>query len=288
MTKASTHAGPIDLAEELIRPPSPGKLPVGPLMDPRQQLERIVGGEGHPPDRIQTLRQDIHQQLLRDSPEIDAPNFRRVSTHDLKTLFEHYDRSFFDGLLRQQAQHPRLTFRLSRRMTSTGGKTVVKRLRGRSELDFEIAVSTTLLFETFRDDAREVSVGGVPCRDRLDALQRILEHELVHLIEVWLWQGTSCAKPRFQGIARRLFGHEEHTHRLVTPRERATTRLGLTPGREVSFMFEGKRTRGIINRVTRRATVLVPDPEGDRYSDGKRYLKYYVPLDALEPASPPP
>ena len=35
-------------------------------------------------------------------------------------------------------------------------------------------------------------------------------------------------------------------------------------------------------RITRRATVLVESPEGQHYSDGKRYQKFYVPLDMLE------
>ena len=37
------------------------------------------------------------------------------------------------------------------------------------------------------------------------------------------------------------------------------------------------------NRVTRRATVLVPADDGERFSDGNRYRKYYVPVNMLEP-----
>ena len=35
------------------------------------------------------------------------------------------------------------------------------------------------------------------------------------------------------------------------------------------------------NDRNRRATVLVESKEGQRYSDGKRYAKYYVPLNCL-------
>ena len=48
------------------------------------------------------------------------------------------------------------------------------------------------------------------------------------------------------------------------------------------FSFEGERLTGIVNRITRRATVLVPHPQGVRYSDGGHYRKYYIPLGQLE------
>jgi len=37
-----------------------------------------------------------------------------------------------------------------------------------------------------------------------------------------------------------------------------------------------------VNRITKRATVLVEDERGMRYSDGKRYAKFYVPVASLE------
>src|SRR5579863_405353 len=38
---------------------------------------------------------------------------------------------------------------------------------------------------------------------------------------------------------------------------------------------------GRVNRVTKRATVLVTDPDGKLYSDGLRYRTSYVPLACL-------
>ena len=43
--------------------------------------------------------------------------------------------------------------------------------------------------------------------ERHDALQRIVEHETVHLVEQLRWRDTNCSGSRFQAIARRLFGH---------------------------------------------------------------------------------
>jgi hypothetical protein len=39
---------------------------------------------------------------------------------------------------------------------------------------------------------------------------------------------------------------------------------------------------GRVNRITKRATVLVEDPDGVKYSNGLRYRTYYVPIACLE------
>ena len=49
----------------------------------------------------------------------------------------------------------------------------------------------------------------------------------------------------------------------------------------VSFELDGRHPFGRVNRITRRATVLVEDPRGMLFDDGKRYLTFYVPLPLL-------
>jgi len=39
----------------------------------------------------------------------------------------------------------------------------------------------------------------------------------------------------------------------------------------------------VVNRITKRATVLVENEQAPRYSDGKRYAKFYIPVGILEP-----
>jgi hypothetical protein len=137
-----------------------------------------------------------------------------------------------------------------------------------------------MLFEGFRETDRRITVCGVDCGNRLEALQRIFEHELVHLIELLCWESSNCAAPRFQDIAGRLFLHRAHTHSLITRRERAAD-TGIRPGSRVIFEFEGLRLKGRVNRITKRATVLVEDATGQKYSDGLRYKTYYVPITRL-------
>jgi hypothetical protein len=139
------------------------------------------------------------------------------------------------------------------------------------------------LFDCFAgDDHRPITVSGILCRDSLAAMQRILEHEIVHLIELLLWSESSCSKARFQSITRRFFGHTEHKHQLITPRERVIVKYGIQPGQKVRFRFDGAEYTGIVNRINKRVSVLVENRFGERYSDGKRYSTYYVPAQGLE------
>ena len=256
--------------------------PLSPLSDFRSLLHKASPS----PQEIQTRARTIYHEMLAESTYIRAGNFTSIETADLRRMFEKYDRKFFEGRCQTlTSEHNTLRFRLSNRMTSAAGKTYQRRCRnGQSRAaHYEIAISTALLFETFNEELRPITVSGVSCVDRLEALQRIFEHELLHLVEMLIWDHSSCSADRFRSMAHRLFGHSQSTHQLITPREIAHTKYGILPGQRVKFHFEGKRYVGVVNRVTKRATVLVPHPQGEPYSDGKRYLKFYIPLPMLTP-----
>ncbi len=240
---------------------------------------------------IEQQRERIAVRILRESAGLRDANFQTISTSDLFELYVHYDELFFDGEINKffERQDHQLKFRLSSRMTSTGGTTTYMRTRSpvkknQINRNFEIAISTTLLFNTPFDSA-VIKVGGVKTFHRLDALQRIFEHELVHLIEMLLWDDSSCARQRFKSIVRRYFGHLESNHQLLTPSETAQAVYGIVTGDRVSFQHQGKQMRGFVNGITRRATVLVPSRQGEVYADNRRYRRFYVPVDRLKKIS---
>jgi len=243
-----------------------------------QQLNQPARGI----EQIKQAQREIQRTLLKESRVLDAANFTRFHPSDLQRLFNLYDSLFFAGCLEKELGASPLSFRISSRMTSAGGKTSRIVLRSQPHQPrYEITVSSTLLFQTFRDVQRTIKVTGLECHSRMDALQRIFEHELVHLAEMLIWENSQCSKPRFQSIAAVNFGHREHQHALVTPRERASKQFGLTPGTRVWFQLDGRQYVGVINRITRRATVLVEDPQGQRYDNGRTYSKFYVPFEML-------
>ena len=237
---------------------------------------------------IRAKTHNIREQLLKQSAHVRLGNFESIHPHDLQTLLWEYDQEFFRGAIRTTIGKTPLKFRLSRRLTSAAGQVTRRFVRAggkKRNVEYEISVSSTILFQTFGEAARPIKASGLMCHDRLDALQRVFEHEVVHLAELLVWSDSHCTGRRFQSIARRFFGHREHTHQLVTPRERAWTKFGLKIGDRVTFQLDGKCYQGRLNRITRRATVLVENPRGLRYSNGRRYSKFYVPLAQLAPDS---
>ncbi len=238
----------------------------------------------------------IYRTMLDESSRIKDPQFRAIEVADLERLHRLYDEHFFGGLLTrliERAASPPVRFRLSNRMTRAAGKTIQQRIRERSgwrvveTSEYEIVISTYLLFQSFRGDPgldasdRAVRVAGVVCTDRLTALLRIFEHELLHLAEFLVHGRSSCSAEPYRQLSRRLFGHEASVHTLVTPVERAIIVHKFGRGDRVAFRHAGVDRTGVVNRITKRATVLVADPAGRLHSDGVRYVSYLVPLGRL-------
>ncbi len=229
-------------------------------------------------DEVTRKTTEIYNETLRDSQDLIRGNFESISPNDLAILFEWYDRLFFEGNLSREFGS-RINFKLSKRMTRNGGKcTYHYRLK-----TYTITISTILIYNTFREEQRDILVNGVKCRDRLEAMMRIFEHELIHLIEHGLFGKSSCAADRFRELSYRIFGHTGVTHRLVTVDEAAQSVFDLNVGSKVSFRINNRKLTGIIYRITKRATVMVKDKKGHfADKDGNRYSKFYVPLKKLE------
>lgn len=264
------------------------QLSPGELQQRTDALKELVSRRCLSESERRKLCYDIGKSVVDRSRVMRNPNFSVTSVFDLQNMADLYDRHFFDGHCLSLARHFGMQFRWSKRMTSTGGKTVrtiqTHRRSGTQQVRYEIVLSATLLFQTFADLQRPIRVTGVLCTNRLQAMQRILEHELIHLVEMLVWEDSCCAAPRFQAIAGRLFGHTEHKHDLITQQERAARKFNVRVGSRVTFQHEGAMYTGTVNRITRRATVLVHDDSGLLYDDGRRYRKYYVPISHLRPA----
>jgi hypothetical protein len=252
----------------------------------RETLDRLaqeISTKSFSEDQILKWQNEIHQHTLSLSRSIDQPNFTKINREDLARMIRMYDDRFFAGQIVPTATAEGLTFGLSSRMTRVAGKLVTHYPEGdhQGRRAFELVLSSTLLFQTFEDVGRPVEVTGRRCRDRLEAMQRVAEHELVHLVEMLIWNDGNCSQARFQSIAKRYFLHTDYQHDLITQRERAARKFNIRVGDRVRFAHDGRYMIGRVNRITRRATVLVAHPKGERFSDGGRYLRFYVPLEQL-------
>jgi len=248
-----------------------------------QKLEQLVRNSRTTKIERRQLNQLIADNIFATSPYLTKSNFETLHASDIQLLYELYDENYFCGLLQSTLSSKLLSFRLSKRMTRAGGKTTRwTDPRRRRPTRYEIAVATTLLYQSFQEPERSVTVTGFECVNRLEGLMRVMEHELIHLIEMLIWSSSSCAMCRFQDIAGRVFGHTHHQHELLTPSDLADRDYGIRTGSKVRFDIQGHSHEGVVNRITKRATVLVVDPQGQPYSDGHKYVKFYVPLRKLE------
>lgn len=230
---------------------------------------------------IEKKTKEIYSHVLAKSKNFDKGNYEIIGVDDLKRLFELYDKNFFDGFFCKNYKE-KISFRLSKRMTKSAGKVN----SSKQTEHYTIALSTTLIFQTFDDIKREITVNGIVCHDRLEATMHVVEHEIIHLLELVSFGSTSCSKPRFKKLSNNIFGHTDVTHKLITQTERADKKFNLHVGDSVSFEYRGKVYQGTISRITKRATVMVKDKKGSyRDNQGDRCSKYYILLKHLRPAN---
>jgi len=105
----------------------------------------------------------IYKHLLSYSDTINDANFRVIVNTDLKLLFKQYDSIFFSGLLTTSLSGENggsISFKISNRMTRTGGKTIRKQLKN-GNYEYEIRISSPLLLQSFSDIERKVNVNGI-------------------------------------------------------------------------------------------------------------------------------
>jgi hypothetical protein len=269
---------------------------------------------GRRPLSSRSILETRKELYLRSLSIVGHENFETIDNRKLSMIYQLINELFLFGCLDKVLQSERrsVTFRISNRMTSRAGQLLTNSShRNRHEL----SISSHLICHAFSNSSsmldRPISVNGVTCRNRLDCLLRVVEHEVVHLIlcstsictalgvlstcdsghdrlgcQV---QGESYHGPTFQRAARNLFGHSDWTHDLITTQEIALDAHGIEVGTKVKFTVEGERHTGVVNRVQKRATVLVKDSSVDphqdarEFSDGFFYRKFYVPLNHLTP-----
>lgn len=238
------------------------------------------------PAAIKVKRAEVTQRIFSLSPNITGSALNRISASDLELLFLLYDEIFFAKQLKT-GFNGKMLFSLSSRMTRSAGKTFFSKYSGQlrpDQITVEIRMSVDFFFQ-FNDIAGPKTVCGLAATNALEAFLLVFEHEICHFIEFSHFQTSNCKGQRFKTLARHIFGHTESYHKLPTQKQIAYHKYGFKIGDLVTFSFEDRQFQGIINRIHKRATVMVKDPKGV-YADAKgtRYTKYYVPIELLNPA----
>jgi hypothetical protein len=235
------------------------------------------------PKAIRQKRAEIARRLIARSANIKDHTITCMAPSDLKILFDLYNELFFENCLLQDFRG-KMKFSLSRRLTSSAGKTICVKNMGRlkpEEVVMEIRMGVDFFFNYDAVES-EKKVNGLPCRNALEAFQLVFEHELCHVIEFIYFQTSNCSRSRFKYIARSLFGHLTSYHQLPTRQRIVCEKLGLAIGDPVSFIYGNQRVQGVLSKINKRATVMVRDQKGNYVDrEGNRYRKFLVPVELL-------
>ncbi|KYH29004.1 MULTISPECIES: SprT-like domain-containing protein [Clostridium] len=245
----------------------------------KKELIKIIYLESE----IENKRHLLRSEFIYRSNNIKHGQISKISAEDLELLFNLYDKYFFNDYFKKFFKGT-LDFSLSKRMSRSAGKTIIPKINPILEEEkqrYEIRIGVTFLFQYYELD-REKIVAGVKTEDSLHALLMVFEHEIIHLIEFYIFGSSSCKNKRFKTIAKNIFNHKDVYHSLPTSREIVHESLGIKIGDKVSFLHEEEIKNGIVNRINKRATIMVLDSRGN-YIDGQgnRCIKYYVPLNKI-------
>ncbi|TCO74753.1 hypothetical protein [Marinisporobacter balticus] len=226
----------------------------------------------------------VRNLLIKKSKNINSGEIVRILNDDVAVLFDLYDTYFLDDYFKKYFRGT-LLFSLSTRMTYAAGKTIVLKNLGALKIEdekYEIRMGVNF-FLAYNEIEGEKNVSGIQTKDALEAFQIVFEHELCHLIEFYLFKASSCKQDRFKTLANNIFGHTGIYHSLPTKKEIARKKYDLHVGEHIIFDYQNKKLSGFIHGIKKRATVMVLDKKGS-YADkkGNRYMKYYVPLEALK------
>lgn len=167
------------------------------------------------PNAIQEKRQKVYSEMIKTcSSEIYANgDFHDITADTVATLFDIIDREFCGNAITD-------VFRLEKHH-------IIFRLVGDDELHNSAATFTSVEYDHYFSVNKDmllrafdkveaygaVMVCGCCCYTRLEVLQRIFEHELVHLLVFSNWSNLLHGD-EFVAISRGFFGHMNYSHGL--------------------------------------------------------------------------
>ena len=150
---------------------------------------------------------------------------------DLAQLFALYDETFFEGALRKRVHSKGSVFKIkpSKKLTRTAGLCAYDPGQRKHRCEYWIEISINVLNKTFHESEAHDS-GGVLCHSRIECMQLVLEHEMIHLL-TYLWEacdakptltrtGKTVAPdahdPIFKQLVKNIFGQTRVQHSLLS------------------------------------------------------------------------
>jgi hypothetical protein len=166
------------------------------------------------------IKKDIVEGLFSQK---GGSNFASLCGRDIEYIFNLYDEVFFQSQIKTKIKEipgTRLAFYASERTSGAGGVCSIE--RDRKECIYYLDIAPNIVNTIFKKNRSGLPLAaGIGCRDRLECLMLIIEHQIVHLLMI-LWgyldsNGDSIYGSHgglFQCMAKEYFGHTNVGHDL--------------------------------------------------------------------------
>lgn len=168
---------------------------------------------------ISRTRKEIHRKMIKRTNG-KANSVKTMNIGDIQAMYKLYDHYFFDGVVDKFLNKPgKIKYILEFEFGNTThiGGICSKSVRG-TQCSLKITLSKKALTNVFKDKSSATTevVNGIVCRDQLECMQLIFEHELIHMI-IGVWcdskKGESHGK-KFKTLANNIFGHTDFRHTM--------------------------------------------------------------------------
>nr|QBK87361.1 MAG: hypothetical protein LCMAC201_02710 [Marseillevirus LCMAC201] len=154
-------------------------------------------------DELDTIRNKVYKEFIKYKDSVT-----KMTSEKLHELFKRYDELCFDSDIQDYMRNANYTLRFK---TSGEDTFTTEGICVNNGCDYTVTIPT----EYFRNVKEITIVAGQPCKDQLECLLRVIEHELVHLI-IFMFCGDSFITdqhgPLFMNTVRDLFRHTDHRH----------------------------------------------------------------------------
>jgi hypothetical protein len=209
------------------------------------------------------VKQDIEKdrENILDRLSDEYGEYPTITEDMMKEIYEYYNTHFFYGLLRKQVGNKGIIFEVSNKATRAAGS-------ARMSIPIRVMLSEKIFSEVTEKNILSVTANGLHVTNRMDAILRVMEHELTHVIlstsddDSHLIEGHGNL---FKTIVLNLFGHTATTHSLIVSKnllnKQRLSKDQVEVDDYVSFILkDGKIVTGkILKKNPIRAKVKITD-----------------------------
>jgi hypothetical protein len=226
--------------------------------------------------RFKLNRIEEWRGIISELSGVDV-NLDNFNVKDLQKLFDLYNTHFFNNSL------PITKLEISNALTRVAGKCKTTTIG--SVCDYTIRISRPIFTKLNLEKDQKTKSGGLICRSRLQCLQLVLEHEMIHLIIRYNIPTKKGLDKRiysshgllFKDLVKNYFGQTESTHQIgriiydESDEHKPLLEKDIKVGKMVFYFDKGEIKKGIITAVLIK-NVSVQFIDGSSYRINPQFL----------------